>query len=112
MKKTIEDIQWRAPWRPLTHPLDLPALQNQFRRELAEGHPLWDRDAKVVGRRVDSDDVLVVCSDGAVATVHLDWATGPHRFPDEYPSVVAHESLTEFQKVVDEDALEYGEDND
>ena len=111
MKTSIEDIQWRAPWRPINHPADQPALQRQLELELAKGHPLWGRDANVVGRRINSDEVVVICSDKAVAAVHLDWATGPHQKTAEYPSVIEYESLTAFQKIVDEDALEYGEND-
>lgn len=111
MSTSTDEIRWRAPWRPLHHPADLPALQLQLERELGEGHPLWNGNAKVIGRRVDNDDVVVVCPDGAVATVHLDWAIGPHIHLAEYPSVIVHESLKSFQKVIDCDALEYGVDD-
>lgn len=99
------------PWRPLTHPRDVPALQLQLERELAEGHPLWGNDIEVVGRRVDNDDVLVLCCDGAMVVVHLDWATGPHNNPAEYPSVITYQSLAEFHQVMDSDAHEYGDDD-
>lgn len=111
MTKTIDDILWRMPWRPLTHPRDVPALQLQLERELAEGHPLWGKDIEVVGRRVDNDDVLVLCCDGAMVVVHLDWATGPHNNPAEYPSVITYQSLAEFHQVMDSDAHEYGDDD-
>jgi hypothetical protein len=111
MTKTIDNIVWRMPWRPLNHPLDRPALQRQLERELAEGHPLWGKDTEVVGRRVDSDDVLVLCSDGTMVVVHLDWATGPHKNPAEYPSVIACQSLIELQQVIDSDAHDYGDDD-
>lgn len=85
----IQNPKWRLPWRPLEQPLDLPALQRQLEREIADGHPLWGKDAEVLGCRVDNDDVLVSCLDGTLATVHLDWAKGPHANPLGYPSTPA-----------------------
>lgn len=110
MSTTFENIEWRLPWRPLNHASDIPGLQRQLERELASGHPLWGRNAEVVGRRVDNDDVLVRCRDGKLATVHLDWGTGPHAYPSEYPSIVHHESLTAFQQVLDGDSKDYGDE--
>jgi len=88
MTTTVESLNWRLPWRQLTHPLDVPALQRQLEWELADGHPLWGRNAEIIGRRVDTDDVLVGCPDGTLATVHLDWAKAPHSGPWEYPSMM------------------------
>jgi hypothetical protein len=110
MTITVESLNWRLPWRQLTHSLDLPALQRQLERELADGHPLWDRHAEVMARRVDTDDVLVSCSDGTLATVHLDWAKVPHSRRNEYPSMQVHPSLAALQQVIDADAADYGDD--
>ena len=99
------------PWRPLNHPRDLAGLQLQLERELAEGHPLWGKDAEVVGRRVDNDDVLVLGCDGAMAAAYLDWATGPHNNPPEYPPIVMYQSLAELQQVIDSDAHDYCDDD-
>ena len=111
MTTTVENLKWRLPWRPLSHPLDLPALQRQLERELADGHPLWGKNAEVIGRRVDNDDVLVCCRDGTLASVHLDWAKVPHASPFRYPSMHVHESTTAFQHVIDADAADYGDDD-
>ena len=110
MTNDIERMNWRLPWRRLDHPLDSPALQRQLERELAGGHPLWGKDAEVVGRRVDTDDVVVRCRDGALATVHLDWAKVPHSRPWEYPSVLMHQSAAALQQLIDSDAADYGDD--
>lgn len=107
MTRTVESLNWRLPWRALNHPLDIPALQRQLERELADGHPLWGKSVEVIGRRVDSDDVLVCCSDDTLATVHLDWAAVPHEKPQEYPSTLFHESVAAFQLVIDADAEDY-----
>lgn len=107
MTTSPESLNWRLPWRCLNHPLDLPALQRQLERELAHGHPLWGKNAEVIGRRVDNDDVLVCCPDGALATVHLDWSKVPHSRPWKYPSVVSHPSVSAFQQVIDADAADY-----
>lgn len=110
MTTTIETLNWRLPWRQLTHPLDLPALQHQLERELADGHPLWGKEAKVMARRVDTDDVLVRCPDGTLATVHLDWAKVPHSRPKEYPSMKVHLSAAALQRIIDADAVDRGDD--
>ncbi|MGJ7542287.1 hypothetical protein [Variovorax sp. LT1R16] len=110
MTITVESLNWRLPWRQLTPSLDLPALQRQLERELADGHPLWGRHAEVMARRVDTDDVLVSCPDGTLATVHLDWAKVPHSRPNEYPSMQEHPSVVALQQVIDADAAEYGDD--
>jgi hypothetical protein len=111
MTTTVESLKWRLPWRPLNHPLDLPALQRQLDRELADGHPLRGKSAEVIGRRVDNDDVLVRCPDGTLATVHLDWARVPHSNPREYPSTFIHESAAALQQVINADAADYGDDD-
>lgn len=110
MNSIVESLNWRLPWRPLNHPLDLPSLQRQLERELADDHPLWRRNAEVVGRRVDNDNVLVCCPDGTLATVHLDWAKAPHSRPQDYPSMQAHQSTVALQQVIDADAVDYGDD--
>lgn len=107
MTTTVDNLIWRTPWRPLSHPLDLPALQQQLEREVADGHPLWGRKAEVVGRRVDTDDVLVRCSDEVFATVHLAWSRLPHSQSTEYPSTYLHRSLAELQQAIDADASDY-----
>jgi len=110
MTTSPESLAWRLPWRPLNQPVDLPALQRQLERELADGHPLWGKNAEVIGRRVDNDDVLVCCPDGALATVHLDWASEPHSRAWEYPAVVVYSSASAFQQVIDADAADYGDE--
>ncbi len=107
MMPIVDNLQWKLPWRVLSHPADIPGLQLQLERELASGHPLWGKDAHVIGRRVDCDDIVVSCNDETLATVHLDWATGPHTVPSNYPSTTPNLSLHHFQQVMDSDALEY-----
>jgi hypothetical protein len=107
MKNAEQIIHWHLPWRPLNHGLDLPARQRQFEREVAEGRQLWGRGTRRAGRRIDNDDVLVICLDGGVASVHLDWGTGTHTTPAAYPSIVEPASLTAFQDVMNNNAREY-----
>ena len=59
---------------------------------------------------LDTDDVLVRLPDGALATVCLDWAKGPHSRPWEYPSMQVHPSVAALQEVIDADAADYGDD--
>jgi len=72
---------------------------------------LWGKQAEVIGRRVDSDDVLVCCPDGTFATVHLDWAEAPHSRSREFPTMEVHLSTAALQRVIDADATDYGEED-
>jgi hypothetical protein len=69
-------------------------MEQELRRELSVGHPLYGLPVRTVGRRQDCDDVLFTVEDGTgrVAVVHLTWTHSPPEkppWPDTalYPSI-------------------------
>jgi len=100
-------IEWLEPWRPLTYEVEVPRIQQQLEREITEVHPLYNRAPKVLGRRFDNDDVLVVLSDETFARVHLVWGKGPGSFPTECPSWSIHNSLASFLEQMQQDSADY-----
>lgn len=103
------DIDWKEPWRAIQFAAENPGVQNQFGREITSRHPLYGKGGRVVGRRIDCDDVLAKLADGTFVNVHLVWGSGPGAFPEKYPSWFTYGSLVEFVKAMGEDAIEYGE---
>ena len=73
----MTDVVFTPPWRPLEHEIEKEGLPRQLERELVSGHPLWGNSCKVIGRADINDNIVVACSDGQYAIVHLDWGTGP-----------------------------------
>jgi len=62
-------------WRPLNDP-EAAQLAAELGRELVDGHPLHGREARVVARRDDCDDVAFEVEGAGLCVVHLTW-TGP-----------------------------------
>ena len=66
-------VEWPELWKPVDE-AERRSLETELRNELVEGHPLHDRDLRIVARRCDQDDVLCSISEsGVVAVVHLTW---------------------------------------
>ncbi len=98
---------WQLPWRPL---FDTEmGVQQELEKEVGPKHPLWGKDPKAIGCRVDCDDILVRLLDGAVALVHLAWHGKIDTFPDKYPRTVFYSSLAAFHSRMEQDAVDYGE---
>lgn len=104
------DITWKRPWRPLQSGAEIQGLQRELEKEVGPQHPLWGRSAKVIGRRVDNDDVLVHLSDGSFASVHLVWHGRIDAYPATYPTTLIYSSISEFVSQMRQDAVEYGEE--
>ena len=104
----IDHISWKIPWRKLQFEAEIPAMQNQLELEVSKKHMLWNKNAKVIGRRIDTDDVIVKTKDNLYATVHLDYGTGPG--DEEYPSTEVYKTLAEFILQMEEDSEDYGEE--
>ena len=66
-------IDWMSPWQAVESEETFNSLQRQLMLELRELHVLSNLHPRVIGRRVDNDDVAVVLHDGRYATVHLVW---------------------------------------
>lgn len=109
MDTTGEGIEWEEPWRAIQFAAEIPHVQNQLERELSAQHPLYGTEARVIGRRIDNDDVVAVLRDGTYVNVHLVWATGssPGAFPGEYPSWFTYGHQDQFIHAMQADAAEY-----
>ena len=83
-----EDLAWMAPWRQVADADEAAGLERQLAREVGRRHPLHARPLKVVGRRVDCDDIVALGPDGTYYNVHLAWTDGGwrQRLSREYPS--------------------------
>jgi hypothetical protein len=82
-------LNWLVPWDSVSDsPGQVAAMERELRREVAEGHPLYNLPVRTLGRRQDCDDVLYAIEDGSgrVAVVHLTWTHSP---PDRLPWPVA-----------------------
>lgn len=109
MEVVLNSIDWKEPWRAIQFAAEIPHVQKQYEREITSKHPLFGRKGKVIGRRIDCDDVLVVLSDGVYANIHLVWGTGTDAFSEEYPSWYEYGSFNSFIQAMDEDAADYNE---
>ena len=103
-----DHISWKIPWRKIEFEAEIPALQNQLELEISNKHILWDKKAKIIGRRIDTDDVVVKTKDNLYAIVHLDYSTGPGN--EEYPSTDVYKTFNEFIAQMQEDSDDYGEE--
>jgi len=68
---------WRAPEKR-----EVTAIESELRAEIGDGHTLYNQELKLIARRDDQDDVLVVLQDGRVAKVHLTWRGSTERDPN------------------------------
>lgn len=102
-------IEWQDPWRAVHAETELPHVQRQLERELSYRHPLHGKGARVVGRRIDIDDVVAVLSDGSYVKVHLVWARsmGSATGSSESPSWLACGSHDRFIELMRADAAVY-----
>ena len=109
MDMTVATIEWEEPWRAIQFAAEIPHVQNQLEREIAFQHPLYGKEPRVIGRRIDNDDVVAVLKDGTYVNVHLVWATGtgPGAFPDQYPSWFSYGNAGQFFQAMQADALQY-----
>ena len=72
-------------------------LVKELRREVVNGHPLWNKDVRAIAQRTDSDDVLFEV-EGVVPTfavVHLTWSGEPENNP-MYPDAKLFSSLDQW----------------
>ena len=84
MSEEFRGVEWRVPWHPVAIDSNQVAgMENELRRELSVGHPLFGLPVRTLGRRQDCDDVLFAIEDGSgrVAVVHLTWTSCPPERP-------------------------------
>ncbi|WP_225767599.1 hypothetical protein [Inquilinus sp. Marseille-Q2685] len=70
-------IEFVRPWAPVSEGKVAVALQRRLEFEVTPPHPLWGRQARVIGRSDANDDVVVAMPDGGFAIVHLVWGASP-----------------------------------
>ena len=104
------EISWKMPWYLLDSQVEILAVQQRLETEIQKVHPLFEKDAQVIGCRIDNDDVLVKLSDGKYAKVHLVWGEVPVADSSEFPSTIIFENQNDFISVMNEDAYTNGED--
>lgn len=80
-----DDVVLADPWEDLRNPGGehrelVSGLETELRTEVSEGHPLFGRAFRIVGRSHAADDVLVTV-DGGWALVHLTWSRHAERPP-------------------------------
>jgi hypothetical protein len=85
-------LAWLLPWQPT----DDAALVAELQRELSSHHPLYQQAVVVVGRRIDSDDVVFYLPQMAspVAVVHLTWSG--RREAGSWPSTRLYASVADW----------------
>jgi hypothetical protein len=73
-------------------------LEEELRRELSPGHPLFNLPLHAIGQTGSSDDVLFTVIDGSgrVAVAHLTWRQGAE--PPPWPSSIIYESFAVWAK--------------
>lgn len=98
---------WKIPWQSLSEEEAAP-VQAQLDREMGFRHPLHGKRARVLGRRVDNDDVVARLEDGTFVNVHLVWSGSMlARLSARYPGWSSYGSPADFVAAMDRDAAEY-----
>lgn len=77
--KSNEMFSFVAPWTHVGEHAD--NLENELRKEITYGHPLFSLRTRPIARRTDSDEVLfeVDSPDFRYAVVQLSWTGSPER---------------------------------
>ncbi len=104
-------IDWKLPWRELCpdHRETL-SLQEELDKEISKAHPIYGKEPRIVARRIDTDDVLVLLNNNKVAVVHLTYSGQVDQFPEEYPWTTIFENMETFvEECMKVDALGYEE---
>ena len=105
------NIDWQLPWREL-YPghRENDSLQKELIKEISKKHPAYGEDPKVIGRRVDTDDILVTLNNTKVAVIHLTYAGKVDQYPEKYPWTTIFENIEAFvENCMKVDAQDYEE---
>jgi hypothetical protein len=92
------DNDYPEPWYQIVDERLRSDLEAALRKEIGDRHPLVGIGVKVIARRDDSDDILVMLDgseNGRIAKVHLTWGAKEAR-PD-WPRTVIFESIGEWR---------------
>ncbi len=103
------EIPWALPWEPVLDERVIRALQKELALEVGSEHPLRGMEAKVIGRRVDNDDILVQLSQGRLARVHLGWPKSIEHIQNtkELPWTEIYATTAEFISRMVKDSKDY-----
>ena len=88
-------MKWLEPWSEVRDSMSetfLRAWEKQLALETGPGHPLYQMNAKIIGRRFDCDDALFQLEDGRVAMVEMTWSKKQERNP-YFPRTHIYDSL-------------------
>jgi hypothetical protein len=102
-------INWMLPWQAAEPQKIRDRLQGQLEFEIGRQHPLFGTYPRVIGRRIDNDDVAALLHDGRYATIHLAWPTlSSDPLSEAFPRWYVHNNLQDFLNQIERDAAEYG----
>ncbi len=90
-------VEFINPWIAIDE--DTEKLVIELRRELTDGHLLWNRNVRPIARRIDRDDVLfeIVEDPPCYAIVHLTWKGGRESNP-EWPTTKLFADIQEWAR--------------
>ena len=83
-------------WQPVDGRM-AQLLLEELRTEIGNGHVLSGANAKVIARRNDVDDVVLLLDDGRAVEVHLTWRETQEPKP-EWPRSETFESVESWAK--------------
>lgn len=86
---------------------DANLLQRRIDFEITPRHPLFGNQARILGYRIDCDDVLVALADGTYANIHLTWGSVPDQFPEKYPHWIIYQTEEDLLSAMAQDAADY-----
>jgi hypothetical protein len=91
----VDSILYLKPWVQVLS--DNEVFEEELRKEIAKKHILHGKNLKVIGRRLDNDDILIELDDESsrFAVVHLTWA----KHVEANPSYPYTELLTNWVEV-------------
>jgi len=101
----MTEFIWLKPW--VAADRHGAALVSELNRELNSTHKLFEKCHRALGRRIDCDDVLFVCTDNTFALVHLTWLGRKDVHPD-FPWTKIFFTFQEFtEQVMLPDSIDY-----
>jgi hypothetical protein len=97
-------INWKAPWYLLEVSEHQQGIQKELTLEIGPLHPLWETSPIALGKRENSDDIVVDLNDGRFAIVHLVWHGHIDQVPDRFPATTFFENLASLQNEIDSES--------
>jgi hypothetical protein len=86
----------------------IQALMSELKLELPDNHLLRNKNAELIGRKTNNDDIILELENGNIAVVHLTWKSKVEM--DGYPITRIYKNKVEFwNKEMKLDILEFKE---